>query len=150
MAVNLTTLINSEPTNAAKSDAEVLTWLREGVVVPKDVPWLDLLLWLSDTDGLRKLKDAEEKTQNSAAIRNAAGLLLVVAQAGQPLSLSLTAVRQALVPLIGPVFTTAQKDALLALSDKTVERWTLSAPLELNGRSLPDGPGIAHVIEARS
>ncbi len=150
MPIALKTLIDSEPGNASATDAVVLAWLHADVVVPEDVDWPNYMLWLSDTGGLLKLKDAEADVGLDAGIRNAAGLAVVAAQAGQPLSLSRTEVRAALGPLIGPVFTTAERDALLALSDTNVPRWRLSAPLKLNGRLLPDGPGMAHVIEARS
>lgn len=131
--------------DAGDTDAQILAWLHEPVTVARDVEWTDYMLWLSSTGGLKKLKDAEADAVQSDAVRNAAGLALVVAQAGQPISLSRPDVRAALAPLVGPVFTVAEKDALLALSDVTMERWE-TWPL---GRH-DDTSWLDHIAKARA
>lgn len=137
----LKTLIDSEPLNAARSDADVLAWLNETQTVQGDVSWTDYMLWLSETSGVVKLRTAAA-SGSADAIKNAGELALIVAQSGQPLFVSRADVRASLAPLIsGGVFSAGERDSLLAKGALTPTRWEVAG--------LPIG-NLGDVIHARA
>lgn len=142
-----------DPDPGVYTDAQALAWATGTETVQGDVPWTDYMLWLSETNGVSKLRSAISGG-GADSVKNAAELALIVAQAGQALSVSRGDVRNALTPLLtGGVFTVEEKDALLAKGQQSVPRWKLPAhqPLVLtDGRRLPDGPGLAHVAAERA
>lgn len=113
----------SDPT-----DAVVLTWLDKEVTVWVDLPWLEYAIWLDSVDGYALLEDCKAGTiaDGSAATkaqRAAAGLALAIVNAGQDLITTRTEVRASFVKLVPAVFSEIARDALLALAQKTVQRW---------------------------
>lgn len=131
--------------DAGDTDEQILSWLNESVTVPRDVSWTDYMLWLRSVKGLRRLGVAMKNDLLSDDVRDAAEGALVVANTSQTLSLSRTDVRQALAPLVGPVFTTAERDALLALSDAEVSRWAA------NGfKAMDDASKLYWIAQARA
>ncbi len=140
----LKTLIDSEPLNAAKTDAEVLTWLNEDVTSYADVPWLDYAIWLSGNGGVSKMQN--EVNNASQEIANGCQLGLAILNAGQPLSLSRTEVRTDLGVLVGAgkPFTTDERDALLAVSAEAKARWLTVM------RNMDDVSKLHHIAEVRA
>lgn len=141
---DLRTLIDTEPLNAGRTDAERLAWLKDSVTVWGDVTWQSLSLWASRHDGIAKLKTATSDADLN--IRRAADYVYLVLQAGQSLQLSSSEVRALVVNLVsGAVFTVAEKDDLLTFSQSSVSRY------ESEGLpSMDDNSWLSHIAEARA
>ena len=113
-------LIDSEPLNAARTDQEVLDWCNELQTIWIDVPWLEYAIWLSGIDGVGRLED--NKDHATLAVRSACQMGLAVLNGGQPLSLTRSEVRTGMNKLVTDVFTAAERDTLLAVGQKQVNR----------------------------
>lgn len=113
----LKVLIDAEPTNAARSDAEVLGWLQESVGTWQDIPWLDVAMWLV-AQGIDRATLTTQATTGTAANKTAAQYVLDVITAGQPLQATDQRVRDTIT---ASGLTAPQKAALVALA-------TISAP----------------------
>ena len=68
----LKAVIDAEPANAARSDAEVLAWLSADVVAYREVGSRDLLGWAAVGDRLDRLSAARENGSASASSRTRA------------------------------------------------------------------------------
>lgn len=143
--MTLKDLIDSDPANSSRTDQQVLAWLTAEVNTWVDVSWLDLSMWIGGNDLRPTLVNKISSGTN--AEKTAAQHLIDCLVAGQPLSSSDSRVRAVIAKAIpdSPV-----RDELLSMATASVQRWTLSAPITLNGRNLPDGPGLSHVTEARA
>jgi len=137
----LKVVIDSEPDNAARTDAEVLTWGKETVDVFYDVTWEDFALWAARHDAIDKLETAKSDTDRD--IGRAAGTALLGLNAGKGVRLSLLEVRGLLQNLIPAVFSIAERDDLLDFSKRT----------EANFHGFPDiddASWLFHIAEARA
>jgi len=116
----LKALIDSEPLNAGRTDAEVLSWLGESVSVFVDVPWLDVAMWLV-AQGIDRATLTTQATSGSAANKTAAQYIIDVITAGQPLQATDQRVRDTIA---ASGLTTGQKQALLALATEQRPRYS--------------------------
>ncbi len=140
----LKTLIDSDPANAGKTDAEVLTWVLDTDPSPpfNDVEWRDYLVWLGEVDGLEKLEAAIADGGATQATKAGARLALVIANSGEPLLLSDSRVRSLLAKVVPSVFTAAERNTLLAASQGTPTRWEVAG--------LGRAPVESHIAVARA
>jgi hypothetical protein len=141
----LKALMDSDPANAGKTDADVHAWLLEPDPNPRyqDVEWLDYMVWLGDVDGMERLDAAISAGSSSEETKGASRLALTIAQAGQDLALSDARVRSLLAKVVPSVFTTAERDQLLAMGTvETATRWA-SAGVERE-------PDVIHVTNVRA
>lgn len=134
--VALKTLIDSEPLNAARNDAEVLAWLNESVSTFKDVEWIDFSMWISEFDLRSQIENAI--TSGTDAARTAATFFVDTLRAGQPLYSSRADVRTTIAKGIP---AGAARDALVALATTSVSR------AQAAGFSTPT---LGHVERARA
>lgn len=136
--------IDSEPANAGRTDAEVLTWLKESVYVYSDVPWESFALWTARYNGVIKM-EAAKSSGGTVDIKRAAATGLLVLTAGKDLKLSILEVRELMGNLVPNTFSVAEKDDLIAFSKSTVQR------LESYGfPTIDDGSWLQHIAEARA
>ena len=140
---NLKAVIDTEPANAARTDAEVLAWLKESVTVWSDVSWEQFALWASRYDGIRKLETA--KAGVDAGVATAAATGLIVLDAGKDLLLSISEVRSMMGDLVPDIFSTAEKNDLLAFSQSTQTRW-----LNEGFRAMGDKSKLVHINNSRA
>lgn len=117
--MTLAELINSEPLNAARTDAEVLAWLNESVNTFMDVGWLDLCMWVAQHAYRPTLVTAA--SIGTDAQKTAAQHVLDCIAAGQPLSASDSRVRAVVASAIP---AGQPRTDLLALATKTMTRWS--------------------------
>jgi len=121
MRVNLhalKALIDTDPANATKTDAQVISWLKEVDPSPsfRSVPWLDLALWIATVDGMQRIDDAANDATKKVGVRSAARLLASIVNAGQDLPLDDIRARTALGKLTPDVFTGAEVVSLNNIS----------------------------------
>ena len=112
-------LIDSEPANAGRTDAEVLAWLLEPVTLYVDIEWIDLVLW-PHANGLTRAVMQSAATSGTTANQTAAQHLLDCINAGQPLAASRADIRALIIASSLP---TSAKNALAALATSSAERW---------------------------
>jgi hypothetical protein len=122
----LKTLIDSEPLNADKTDAEVETWVNELVPTDVDVSWTDLTVWATTHDTINKLEAAKSTgTPDKRKLANGALLLI---NTGRDLSSSRPDVK-ALVGAMGAILDPDELTALTALTTaQKPRRGALRAP----------------------
>lgn len=106
---------------AGNTDQQVETWLLANDTKQDDISHDDLMTWLARTNGINKLELAKS-TGTTDNVKSAAAYLLVLANAGVGVRLSVTEVRGFLGNLIPEIFTTAERDDILAFSNETVTR----------------------------
>ncbi len=132
----LKALIDSEPANAGRTDAQVLAWCDELTRdMQRDISGADFNEWLSS--GLRrlKLKQAESGLDESGApltsfpgqitlnqVKNAALIAGDIAETGLGIELSRAGAASGLAPLRA-IFTQAEIDELRDFGRSQVQRW---------------------------
>ena len=116
--MTLRELIDSEPANAARTDAQVFAWVLELAPAFKDVSWLNLSMWVAEND-LRPTLLASASTGTAARATGAQFILDTIAS-GQPLYTSDARVRAVLLKAIA---AGAARDALVALAATQAPRY---------------------------
>ncbi len=145
-------LIDTEPLNAARTDAEVLSWLQEDVTVQKGITYQDLIVWSSAEGIARKIKAAiasEEATPGTWTnpVYNDVLVLQTLLSSGGDLDLSRDDVRGIVSGISGAglPLTAPNKTALFAFSNEDVLRY------ESEGFRLIDDPSwLYHINAARA
>lgn len=141
--MDLKQLIASEPGNASKSDAQVLSWLKDSITVWADVEWREFLIWLHQSGITRSTLSTT--AAGTGATATAAQHFIDVINAGNPLGASDSRVRQLVqdsslsVPL---------KNSLAALAQRSVPRWSqittgVTGPMD-------DASWLYHIALARA
>ena len=141
---NLKTVIDAEPANAARTDAEVLDWFKDAVDVYSNVIWERFALWASRYNGIIKFETAKS-SGSTDDVKRAASIGLLILEAGKDLSLSVAEIRALMGNLVPAVFTVAEKDDLLDFSKSNVERW-----IDEGFRRMGDKSRLYHINVARA
>ena len=103
------------------TDAQVETWLLGTTTQQNDISWDQLMTWLATVSGFEKL-EVGTQTGSTANVKGASAYIDVSARAGNGLRLSDPAVRTFLANTVPEVFSTSDRDVLLAVSDVSVTR----------------------------
>ena len=145
--MSLKELIDSEPLNAARTDQQVLDWLNETVTVKKGITYQDLIVWASENQIGKKIKEAiadEEATPGTwtAGVYNDTLVLDMLLKSGGDVDLSRDDVRAIVGNLDGggKPLSVPNKAALFAMSDVNQLRWV---------GTTPDQPSLQMVQNAR-
>lgn len=128
----LKTLIDSEPANAAKSDADVLTWLDETVTIQNDATHGEVLEWCAANDIINIMETHSEGTD--ATKRGLADAALTLVRSGGELHLTKSSVQTLLGSMVAlSMITQTNSDDLYALAQEAKTRWAnvgLTQPIE--------------------
>lgn len=116
--MTLADLIASDPDNAARSDAEVLAWLRELVQDFVNVDWQTFYEW-RHVEGITSTQ-LQTAAAGTGATATAAQYFLDLTAAGQELATSRPAVRTLIMESDLPA---AKRATLQALATVSVPRW---------------------------
>lgn len=140
--MTLAELIAAEPANAARSNAEVLAWLRETVQVRQPLNSRQLLRWGGAGGRLAKLEDAAADRELPQVVRSIArAAVLVVSREDTQLELA-DPNHEALVDALvhAAVLTADDKAELIAMASQTVTRAALAGESD---------PSLQQVANAR-
>lgn len=128
----LKTLIDSDAGNAAKTDAQVLTWLEETVTIQNDATIGEVLEWCANNDIINNMETHSLGVDETK--RGIADAALTLVRSGQGLSLTKASVQTLIASMVAlSMITQTESDALYALAQETKTRWAnagLTQPLE--------------------
>lgn len=157
----LKALIDSEPSNSGLTDAQVLAWLKVGETTQGPISASDYREWLSSNlRGWAIRCVVEDGAYHSSspgagldppdnvpsdAVKNAAWVARAIALSGDGIDLGRPGAGAALAPLVGTVFTTADRNALLAYGQTSAPRWAA-----LRTRASDDASWLYHIAVARA
>ena len=143
MTFKLKAIIDSEPSNAGKTDLEILAWLKEVVTIQNDASNGDVLAWAGPRDLINRLR--ETSTLGSGSKRGLADVALTRINSGLGLTLSDSAIQGLLSQMVVDGTLTQQEvDALNESCQESKTRWSAN-----NLQGMDDNSWLAHIGEAR-
>lgn len=132
----LKALIDSDPSNAAASDAEVLAWLKADITIQDVVTKAKLLQWCGTDDRLKNLKAAASNQAHAANNLAEVAVMLLTASDVSTFDTGDAANVAMLDALVAAtVLTPADKTALMTLGEVTKAR-CMSAGVSASDLSL--------------
>jgi hypothetical protein len=158
----LRALIDAEPLNAARTDAQVRDdWWLLDVTVPRDIDYQTLMIWASEEQVSKKLWEAIETYKAdlalgtptatyTASVINDTLTLSKMIDSGGEIALSRSEIRTIVSTISGPgadkPLSTPNKNALNQKADVTLPRWQAEGYPQMDEASWLHHIGVARAL----